>query len=177
MKLLKLIFLVAFVYAIWVYGCSPFPEVTYSLRSYEHAISSFSSRLVRHFPEQCPESKSDPLFAYFPGMLQGGAFIQLRVKLPANELNSLIEEMEVTSKHRFQGGGFFTHFNADQKNNVPTAGYHTSRSDRKEYNFPKHFTLYVLHADDHGDGWNHGQTCGVAISTETSEAIYWAEDW
>lgn len=165
------------VLVLLINGCSPFPDETRSLNAYIASRDSFPKALVSHFPKEKPDASADPVFSYFPGALQGGAWIQLRVKLPPNEIRELAQRLDIETDHKYQGGSFFSHYNEDQDNNLPTASYHTSREDSDAYEFPLHFTLYVLHADDRGGGWNHGETSGIAVSTETNEAIYWAESW
>ena len=125
-----------------------------------------------------PRENSDPVFSYFPGFLQGGAHIQLRVSLATDDIVTLASELKTKTEHAYKGGDLFTHYNKDKDKNLPTAMYRTQRDDVLAYEFPKHFTVYVLGADNStSPSWNHGSTFGIALSEETNEAIYWAENW
>jgi hypothetical protein len=39
--------------------------------------------------------------------------------------------------------------------------------------------VFVLNAADHDGGfaWNHGESAGVAVSTQRHVVVYWAEAW
>ncbi|NET40272.1 MAG: hypothetical protein F6K19_51470 [Cyanothece sp. SIO1E1] len=166
-----------FFLALLVVGCDPFPGEIRSVGRYVSSKAFFADKLISHFPTETPDVSSDPVFSFSPGALQGGAWIQLRVKMDPSDIQELNRKLENETKHKYQGGSFFTHYNLDEDNNLPTASYHTRRKDNDAREFPQHFTLYVLHADDSGDEWNHGETCGIAVSRETNEVIYWAESW
>ncbi|MEZ6102171.1 MAG: hypothetical protein R3E01_36715 [Pirellulaceae bacterium] len=171
-------FTIVCVILLTVAGCFGPPSEIRSVKKYKSCRKSFPPQLVARFPTDTPEDKSDPVFSYYPGFLQGGAHIQLRVRLSPETIVNLVDELKTQTKHAYKGGGFFTHYNEDQEHNLPTASYHTQRDDVDANEFPGHFTLYVLDADDRASGsWNHGSTFGIAISEETNEAIYWAENW
>ena len=159
------------------YMHSPFPQEVRSLSWYSQSRARFAPHLVEHFPEKRPADSTNPIFSFYPGMMQGGAWIQLRLRTNQTQVQEIVSRLDAETTHIYQGGSFFTHHNLDQVNNLPTASFHTSRENESSLEFPNHFTLYVLHAKDGGGGWNHGETAGIAVSLKTNEVIYWAEDW
>lgn len=159
-------------------GCVRPPDVVQDVNKYASCLKSPRQELTAHFPRDPQIKDGDPVFSYYPGFLQGGAHLQLRVRLVPAEVAKLTKETASKTKHIYQGGSIFSHHNQNQKNNLPTASFHTARSGEDGYEFPSHFKLYVLGAKEGSDGsWNHGSTFGIAMSEETNEAIYWAEDW
>lgn len=174
----RLLFITAIVAAIaYCFTLNPFPSEIQSIHRYSHSKNHFPARLVSHFPAKQPSSSANPVFSFYPGALQGGAWIQLRIEISKADAERLSARLNADTKHVYTGGSFFTHYNRDQDKNWPTALYHTQRSDHSAYEFPDHFTLYVHHAEDAGGGWNHGETTGTAVSMKTNEVIYWAESW
>ena len=134
------------------------------------------SGLTQHFPSSIPENATDVKFEYLPKFLQGGGYIQLRVKLPLSEIEDLLTKYRSRAKYKFIGGDRSDH--ANEPGGVPTTNFHTGGADDRS--FPNTYETLVLNAQP-GDTpdfeWNHGYSYGVVISTENSEIIYWAEYW
>jgi len=124
-----------------------------------------------------PDASAAPIVRHFPGFLQGGAYLQLRVRTTEELARELDAELRAETDHVYSGGSKYTHLNHDPENAVPTTSYRVGRDDESEHEFPDHFTLYVLYAESYSGGWNHGQTKGIAVSLKTNELIYWAENW
>lgn len=134
------------------------------------------AELIRHFPTTVPDHATNVKFVYFGGFMQGGAYIQLRLQLPQDEIVKLSEEYHARAKYKFAGGDRIEHENAP--NGVPTTYFHAGESDDRS--FPNNYQILVLDAQPGGTPdfeWNHGYSYGVVISMESSEIIYWAEDW
>lgn len=134
------------------------------------------SELIRHFPTQIPDTAANVKFVYFGGFLQGGAYIQLRLQLPRDEITKIYNEYRSIAQYKFIGGDRNTH--ANELYGVPTTNFYTSGTDN--FTFPNTYEILVLNVqpgDDPEFEWNHGYSYGVAISTMNSEIIYWAEDW
>jgi hypothetical protein len=154
------------------------PEETTDITAYESTLKQWSgSGLVSHFPPSVPARAQNVRFAAFPGFLQGGAYIQLRMQLPASDIEAIEDQFKKATTRVYVGGGFFDHYNEDQKNNLPTTTFHTSDNPKTTFDFSTHYKLYVLSAKDHGGSWNHGETSGAAVSTTTTEVVYWADSW
>lgn len=155
------------------------PTVTTDVSQYGAILGQWQPRhLIAHFPPTLPQNASNLRLSHFPGFLQGGAHFQVRMQLPPAEIAAIEAQISQAATHQYQGGSFYAHYNEDQQNNVPTAGFHTADAASGAHAFPQHYTLYVLHAQDSAAGsWNHGETSGVGISTQSNEVIYWAESW
>lgn len=153
------------------------PAETTQIGEYPGTLAQWKgTHLVSHFPATFSTNSQSVRFAAFPGFLQGGSYIQLALKLPAVEIQAIEQQLKQSAKHTYVGGGFFDHYNRDQRNNVPTTTFRTSGSPGVS-EFPPHFTVYVHSALDGGGAWNHGKTSGTAISTKTNEVVYWADSW
>jgi hypothetical protein len=155
-------------------GCSlgP-PEVVTDITRYGSLRGSWSG-LADHFPREVPESTTLARLSYFPGFMQGGAWLQLRLTLPAGEVASIESEYAPRAIRTYERGGDANR-HANQPDGVPTTFYRTGAEDSSA--FPTSFTVYVLKADDHGGHWNHGESAGLAISREANEVVYWADHW
>jgi len=131
--------------------------------------------LVNHFPMTIPPQATQVRLSAFRGFLQGSPWFQLRMQLPATEVQKIEASLQGATTHIYRGGSIFEHFNKDQKNNWPTTNFHTA-DDPKQFAFPDDYTMYVLHAADRAHGsWNHFDSCGMAISTKRNEVVYWAD--
>jgi hypothetical protein len=61
---------------------------------------------------------------------------------------------------------------------MPTTSFYTSGS--KDHSFPNDYEIMAFDAlpkEGEHRNWNHGQSHGVAISTQLNEIVYWAESW
>ncbi len=134
------------------------------------------SVLVRHFPMTIPENATDARFSYLPKFMQGGGHLQLRLRLPQSEIRDVLIEYDPQAKYEYVGGDMGEHEN--QTNGVPTTHFYTSGTN--EGSFPASYEILVFDAEPGGTPdfpWNHGYSYGVAISSENSEIVYWAEWW
>jgi hypothetical protein len=154
------------------------PDETRDAGDYAHRLNRWSaSGLVGHFPKAIPADAQLVRFVEFPGFLQGGGYIQLRLRLPAEQVQAIHNSVRGATTRAYVGGGFFDHYNNDQDSNWPTTEFRTADSPPLTHAFPDHYTLYVLSAKDLGGAWNHGQTSGVAVSETANEVVYWADRW
>lgn len=132
--------------------------------------------LVKHFPTVIPDYAANTRFIYYPGNLQSGSFLQLKMKLPPTKIKKLLAQYRDRSQRKYQGGNTNDHLN--QENGLPTTFFHTS--DDETESFPSTYEILVLGARDRSNSsfkWNHGDSYGVAIDKDTSEIVYWAEVW
>ncbi|MDZ7619717.1 MAG: hypothetical protein U1E05_22180, partial [Patescibacteria group bacterium] len=67
------------------------PRETHSLRKYPALRAQWDQELVDHFPDAIPESATLKRFSHFPGFLQGGAYIQLRLGMPSGQIEELYD--------------------------------------------------------------------------------------
>lgn len=172
--------LIATAIAVWLVlalAASSPTRVT-DVSAYQDVLSQWQpTGLIDHFPEQIPSEESSARLSYMPGFLQGGSHFQLRLELPASEIERIEADVQQLTEHRYRGGTLFEHYNADSTNNVPATDFFTG-NDPDDRRFPDHFDLYVLEATPgSGPSWNNGRTCGVAVSSVSGEVVYWAHEW
>ncbi len=132
-----------------------------------------ASGLVNHFPGTVPTTATNVRFSSFPGFLQGGAHIQLRMSLPAAEVKKLYEEATKDAKQHHDGGDSVTLVNS-RDDGLASTRPHTLASGTDE--FPEDYRIFILDAESTSD-WNHGKSKGVVVSIQRNEVIYFAENW
>jgi hypothetical protein len=139
---------------------------------YSEIKAMWPAHLVSHFPEKAPDSA---VFHFQPGFLQGGSSLQLKVAMSQAEVAAELSNISDRILATYHGGDVNDHRNLT--NGIPTTLFFTSETDTKA--FPKDYAIMVIEAHDHNGGfaWNHGSTAGLAISTQRSIAVYWAESW
>ncbi|MEI7836164.1 MAG: hypothetical protein WCK05_07105, partial [Planctomycetota bacterium] len=126
--------------------------------------------LVDHFPPTIPWEAERVRFSHFPGLLQGGANIQLRYRTSPEEIASLHGRFFPMRTREFWGGNIRIHDNLP--NGAPTTWFHTGDGGAV---FPDDYQILVL--DKEPKGGNHFCSHGVAISKQRNEIVYWAEHW
>jgi len=155
------------------------PGDTHSLREYPSLRAQWNQELVWHFPDPIPKSATLKKFSHFPGFLQGGAHIQLRLALPPNEVSKLYERFLQKRTMSFFGGDTNDHMNLTY--GMPTTFFYTGPKGQHEFPVDYEIMIFdpVLPESERPDGhyWNHGRSHGVAISTDRNEIVYWAESW
>jgi hypothetical protein len=152
------------------------PRETHKLGKYGELRAAWDQALVDHFPAGIPADASLKKFSHFPGFLQGGAHIQLRLRLPAEHIRKLYNEFVAQRTKSFFGGDSNRHMN--EKEGMPTTFFMTGDADES---FPDDYEIMifdrVLPDSERPPNWNHGRSHGVVISTNRNEIIYWAESW
>lgn len=132
--------------------------------------------LIRHFPAIIPADAVETAFYYKPLYPQGGGAIQLKFSLPAQEIERLSSRLSASAKASYDGGDLNEH--QKQPGGLATTHYFTggSPSGRR---FPADFKVIVIESKGDRDGspLNHGESCGVAVSTQRNTVVYWAETW
>lgn len=156
-----------------------FPRETNRLDKYAELLANWDGRLVGQFPAEIPADAVLARFSNFPGFMQGGGHIQLRLQLRADRIGQLHLGMAERKTKSFFGGHTSQHMNA--KEGMPTTFFHTG--DFSDLSFPDDYEIMIfdklLPESERSSGfyWNHGQSHGVAISPMRSEIVYWAEAW
>jgi len=140
--------------------------------------------LVEHFPEQIPSDAGNPRFYYRAGFLQGGSTIELRVQMPAKDVEKVYASYRPRAEAIFNGG-IKLERGTDNPDMLPKWSFFTFPPDENEtpgtYSLlPKDFEILLLSSHPYKSNptdWNHGQSSGISISRQRREIIYWAEDW
>jgi hypothetical protein len=157
---------VDFAASVWISAVAPIEDVA----RYPEVRAQFGdSELVRHFPAAIPPEATEAQFAYIPGFLQGATVIQLRLRLPPEEVADLLAHYRPVAKSR----------SPNQLAGSPPTHFYTSGS--ADHSWPATYEILVLDAQPQGtppgSEWNHGYGYGIAVDSERSEVVYWAEEW
>jgi hypothetical protein len=158
-------------------ACSIEPKTETSPRKYTQLITNWTpTGLVAHFPNPLPSTASNVKLSAFPGFLQGGAWFQVRLTLPASEVSKLYDDATKAAKDFYDGGTTYTSVNS-RTNGLPGTSFHTS--DNKQEEFPADYRVFVFAAQDAGGNphYQSGKCYGVVISKQRNEVIYYAENW
>ena len=149
-----------------------------NLDGYDNYLAAWSPHLVSHFPTTIEKvRKSATAVSYFPGYLQAGAHLQLRMRVSKD---IALREKSAYSKraiHVINDASATT--DAEITNPPPEPLDYLVSPDVPE-RFPDHYTSYYLLAKPGTTDefpWNHGQMAGVSISVDPPELVYWAEVW
>jgi hypothetical protein len=123
------------------------------------------SFIPRHFPPEAENAQ----FYYRPALFQGSAELQLRCAMP----ESAIRKLEA----RFgEAGRLYEEKRRAERGDEPPLrqDFHLHNHDESGTRYSEDYRIIRLHESGY---WNHGLLCGVAISTQRHEIVYWVEDW
>jgi hypothetical protein len=125
-------------------GCLVEPKTETSPAKYSLLITNWTpTGLVAHFPNPLPPTASNVKLSAFPGFLQGGAWFQVRLTLPAAEVSKLYDDATKAAKDFYDGGTSYTSVNS-KTNGLPGTSFHTS--DNKQGDFPADYRIFVFAA-------------------------------
>ncbi len=122
--------------------------------------------LVAHFPQKKPEGSESAGFFFNWGMLQSSTVMEWRVSF---EESSFSKEMQRLSSIAETDDGRAYGPTYDRQH------YWTVKFEESGFVPRILHALPTMYGDD--PSWNHGQTYGYAIRTNTREIVYWVEDW
>jgi hypothetical protein len=133
--------------------------------------------LVTHFPKSLPATASNVKISSFPGLLQGGAWFQVRMTLPAAEALKVYDDASKTAKDFYDGGTSYTSVNS-KTNGLPGTSFHTADNE-KQIAFPEDYRIFMFGVKDAGGTppWQSGKCYGVVVSKKRNEVVYFAENW
>lgn len=155
------------------------PKTVESLEQYERVLRDWKKTgLVDHFPSQVPANAEWVRFASFPGYMQGGGWVQIRMELPGPEVKRLYEHATKTAKRHHDGGHSLSLING-RFDGVASADPHTLGTET--FSFPDDYRIFIFYAKPHkkgsGHDWNHGRSKGMVVSLQRNEVLYFAEKW
>lgn len=171
----RTILIVAFLSMVTA-GCFGPPSVEQRPKKYSSLLKDWrATGLVNHFPNQFPATATNIKLSVFPGYLQGGAFFQVRMSLPRDEVLKVYDAASSAANDFYDGGDFDTSMSSKTAG-LPGARFYTS--DKSGYDFPVDYRIFVFDAQSSGGNtWNHGYSYGVVVSKRRNEVIYFAESW
>lgn len=173
---LVLIYLLAAAWLAWEM------HVHTDVDDYADYLEEWSRYLVAHFPARPGEAGADPVVSYFPGFLQGGAHLQLRVRVSpeaARQAEMTLSERAIRVVDPAVPATLDAAEPRSAVDDAPLPPFYAGETDSGR-TFPRHFRLFYLVAQPgttDGFPWNHGRTAGVAVSVQPPEIVYWAERW
>ena len=126
----------------------------------------------------------NPRFYYAAGLLQGGSTIELRVQMPARDVEDVYATYRPQAKAVFNGGDKLEQ-GIEKQDILPKWNFMTFTPDENETLgfhslLPKDFEILLLTAQPYKSSpmdWNHGRSSGISVSRQRREVIYWAEVW
>jgi hypothetical protein len=150
-----------------------------SIDQYQDVLADWKgSGLIDHFPNSVPAEARNVKFSSFPGFLQGGGHVQLRVELPEAEVKSLYEHATKIAKQHQDGGSSVTLIN-EREDGLSSTSPHTLAEGT--YEFSDDYRIFIFHAEPYrkgsGHDWNHGESAGMVVSLQRNEVLYYAENW
>jgi hypothetical protein len=130
-----------------------------------------------HFPERIPPHARTVRFSYYPGPLQAAAHLQLRMQLPPEEIDAIVERMRRQKVMTYRGG-------AEPPDGRPSPDFFTSGSVQGAASpdptaFPPSYLILQFGEPRRWEpgAWNHGSIAGIAVDRDACEVVYWAQAW
>ena len=154
---------------LFVHAIDQSLDGTTRVSDYPRLLEDWSAMgLVDHFPKTIPAEAADVSLAALPGVLQGSGYLQLRMKLPPQEVAAILAATKAKAVRHCPG---------QCPDNIEDPEFwavpRLVAGNKPEGRFPPDFVVYALQTD--GD-WNHPTGKGVAVSVTRSEVVYWADD-
>lgn len=133
------------------------------------------SPLVAHFPKKISNNDKIIAFSFYPGFLQGGSHIQIRLSVSKQSLSKMFDDFQKFALEFYDGGNKYELRNS-QKGKLVGTSFFTSTNDTRI--FPEDYRIFIIDAKPYQeDSWNHGYSYGAVVSLKRQEIIYYAEDW
>ncbi len=128
-----------------------------------------SQGLASHFPDGNPATAT--AFHYTPHFLQGPLVLQLKCRIPPDEIDAA---MEVISTLEMQSENAKRHVDP----NAPRPHDYTVDTEFADV-LSESYDVHMLYAEDHSDNssWNHGAYEGVAIDSHEGVMLYFLAAW
>lgn len=103
--------------------------------TYRFILPRMQTEETQFFPEKIPASASMAKFSTAAGFLQGGRHLQLRLRLPEEEIRQLEAHYRSKRTQSYFGGSWGSHL--DQPEGMPITSFFISGTD--ELVFPEHY--------------------------------------
>ncbi len=150
-----------------------------ALDQYEEIVRSRrdGSEYYSFLPASLDPSAEKASFLHIPGFLQGGDVICLRLKLPQNEVEKLLEELRASDRTEVAGFGNISPPRCYPEYGIPKISHEDLYEVLGE--LPKGFRIFLFKSDlqDIEKNWNHNFLAFTAISLELGEVVYHVDNW
>ncbi len=170
--------------ALILFTCSLFhPSEKHSLSAYPGLMARHHRNWAKHFPTEIPADATLKKLCYFPGVGQGGWYLQLRLLLPPERIRELYIESAQQRTKSFFGGNCDSHIR--MADSMPTTNFYTADDYQGtgHPSFPADYEIMVFDPimtaseKQRYRGRDYVFSHGVAISTQRHEIVYWAHAW
>ena len=166
-------------FAWTIYRFNKALEPIESIDQYQEVLADWKeSGLVDHFPGSLSAHARNVKFSSFPGFLQGGGHVQIRMELPEEEVKTLYDRATQSAKQHQDGGNSVTLVN-ERDDGLWSTHPHTLA--KGTYEFPSDYRIFIFDAKPYrkgsGHDWNHGESKGMVVSLQRNEVLYYAENW
>ncbi|MEN3941730.1 hypothetical protein WJU23_10590 [Prosthecobacter sp. SYSU 5D2] len=155
-------------------------QVQTSLKQYQRIREKYysGSGLDDHFPEQIPADAKNIRFSFLPGFLMGGSHLYLQYETTPE---ALINIQTLAENQRNPACDLAGHIPGVPEINQFNRPFDLGSKPHTE-RLGKDFDVYFFDNDfpemrKDEWVWNHGQSHGIAINTQSNEVLFWAEDW
>lgn len=136
--------------------------------------------LIEHFPSKISEKAKDVKFYYRAGLWQGGSTIELRMKLPVSDFDSVVQNYRSRAIIILDHLGKPVNIRQEEKDitEIMLHFFTVSREElTDEYRIgplPADYEIFLLRLEG---SWNHGKTAVIAVNQLKKEVIFRAEAW
>ena len=138
-----------------------------------------NATMIEHFPAQLPVNAQDVRLYYIAGFLQGGARLELRMRLPLDTVDEIASQYRSDAIAHFDASGepveADTDLSSSPKFHFSTVALPELEASDRGSILPGDYEIFLLYARMPVD-MNHPHIAGLAFSRTRSEVIYWAED-
>lgn len=135
--------------------------------------------LAEHFPSEIPPAATAIKFRFNAGYLQGGATLELRVRLPAEAVAELERQYRDSALAIFDGSGNQLHGDPEHdvlpKSHFFTAAQRADAQFTEPYQLSDDFEILLLRAPLPVN-LNHPRGAGIAIDRAHGDVIFWASN-
>jgi hypothetical protein len=131
---------------------------------------------LNHFPSDIPASAEYVRFHFHPSVFQGGTALQLRVRLPSDEVEEIRSSFNNEAESIFRAQ--ISEEEAASLESVRIPYFYTTDDGVTEWpDGFEHLVFGTVFTGSEDFPSNHGLTYGISISVDDSEVVYWYEDW
>ena len=170
--------LVVVAFAMLAYSMGKSLEVKIDPAMYSEIVKTRIgwSKNYKFLPEDVPEDAVKTAFFHIPGFMQGADVIALRLALPSESIEALVEELSASDREEISS--FEGYASGIGPYAYPSYGMKKPGSKNMfegVYEIPDDFRifLYKCNLKEIEENWNHHVLSFTAVSTDRNEVVYY----